>query len=473
MRILWLNANLLLPLDKGGKLRTWHLMRQLARQHEITYVAFADAVDRERYAKGMGEVCAELVTVPHTTVAKGTWRFRLEAAASLLDPLPYAVGRYRSAPYRSAVDALLARTPYDLVVCDFLVPAVNLTWNAIDGRRPRTYAPPAGAPTPMGGSGADDGAPRRVRPATVLFTHNVEAEIWRRHAETQPDAVRRFLFRTQWHRMRRFEGDTLRRFDLVLAVSDTDRDTLRREYGEDLLARTHVVATGVDTSYFQPAPVGEVAPHHLVFTGSMDWIPNEDAMVYCCEQILPRIRAQVPDATLSIIGRAPTPAVRRLGDAEGIEVTGAVDDVRPHVATGAVYVVPLRIGGGTRLKIFEAMAMGKAVVSTTVGAEGLPLTDGVDVVLADDPQAFAERTVALLRDAEMRARLGASARRLVVDRYDWSAVSGDLEQALGAIVEKQKAELGSQHQEEGRTSKVESKDEGPMAGGKAILPSTF
>ena len=140
-----------------------------------------------------------------------------------------------------------------------------------------------------------------------------------------------------------------------------------------------------------------------------------------------------PDATLSIIGRAPTPAVKRLADDAGIEVTGRVDDVRPHIAAGAVYVVPLRIGGGTRLKIFEAMAMGKAVVSTTVGAEGLPVTPGHDIVIADEPARFAQAVVHLIRDDDARRRIETEARRLVVERYDWSAVAQDFEDALTRV----------------------------------------
>jgi glycosyltransferase involved in cell wall biosynthesis len=168
----------------------------------------------------------------------------------------------------------------------------------------------------------------------------------------------------------------------------------------------------------------------------MDWLPNEDAMQYFCREILPIIRADEPDVRLSIVGRAPTPAVRRLAVEQGIHVTGRVDDVRPYMNEAAVYVVPLRIGGGTRLKIFEAMSMGKAVVSTTVGAEGLPVTDGGHLLLADEPRAFARAVVDLLRDTSRRARLEAAARALVVERYDWSAVAGALETALVDIADR-------------------------------------
>jgi glycosyltransferase involved in cell wall biosynthesis len=244
--------------------------------------------------------------------------------------------------------------------------------------------------------------------------------------------VSRRLLAQQWRRMLRFERAALERFELVLAVSDTDARTFERLYPRALRAPVHVVQTGVDTTYFSPAP-DAARPAHLVFTGSMDWLPNEDGVVHFVEEILPRIRSRMPGVTFSIVGRAPTPAVRRLADQTGIEVTGRVDDVRPHVAAAHVYVVPLRIGGGTRLKIFEAMAMGKAVVSTTIGAEGLPVTDGRDIVIADGPEAFADAVVRVIDQPEVRQRIESAARRLVVERYDWSSVAGDFEAALAQV----------------------------------------
>jgi sugar transferase (PEP-CTERM/EpsH1 system associated) len=399
VKLLWLNAGLLLPLDKGGKLRTWHLMRHLAARHDITYVSFSEPSGHAGHRTGMREVCTQLETIPRSDPAKGTIRFYADAARYLVDAVPYAIAKYRSSAYRSRVDGLLRSGRFDAVICDFLVPFVNM---------------PDPLPCP-----------------SILFTHNVEAEIWRRHAETATGLPMKSLLGRQWQRMLRFERQALARFDLVLAVSDADGCTFQRLYPDALRAPVHVVQTGVDTEYFRPMPAREPGrPAHLVFTGSMDWLPNEDGMQYFVRDILPLIRQQAPEATLSIIGRSPTPAVRRLGVEAGIEVTGRVDDVRPHIAAGAIYVVPLRIGGGTRLKIFEAMSMGKAVVSTTIGAEGLPVTDGTDIVLADEPAAFADAVVRLVRDAAARQQLEAAARRLVVDRYDWSAVAQDFEDAL-------------------------------------------
>ena len=290
MNILWLNSGLLLPLDKGGKLRTWHLMRHLAARHDITYLSFADSSQTPADREGMHEVCAHLRTVGRSDAPKGTLRFYVDAASYLVDPAPYAVAKYRSVEYADTVRRLLEERRFDAVVCDFLPPVVNM---------------PAGLGCPA-----------------ILFTHNVEAEIWRRHAENATNPVSRLLLNQQWQRMLRFEEQALRRFELVLAVSDVDRKTFQRLYPGALKTDVHVVQTGVDTRYFAPQPASPRRAH-LVFTGSMDWLPNEDGMVYFVREILPRIRQVEPEATLSIIGRAPTPTVRRLAEEPGVEVTGS------------------------------------------------------------------------------------------------------------------------------------------------------
>ena len=397
MRILWLKSDLLLPLDKGGKLRTWHLMRHLAARHDITYLGFAEPGQPTSDVEGMKAVARRVETVTRAEPAKRSLRFYADAAAHIVDPLPYAVGKYRSRAFRRKLRELLDEEPFDLVVCDFLFPAVNL---------------PASLPCP-----------------SMIFTHNVESEIWRRHATTRPGLARP-LYRIQHRRMLRYEARTLARFDGVLAVSNADRDTFARLYPGAISRPVHVVPTGVDTDYFSPSPSGRDS-REIVFTGSMDWLPNEDAMLFFCRDVLPIVRAEEPGATLSIVGRAPTPAVQALADsANGIRVTGRVDDVRPYVQEAAAYIVPLRIGGGTRLKIFEAMAMGKAVVSTTIGAEGLPVTSGEHLLVADEARGFARAIVCVMRDLDRRRRLEASARALVVEKYDWSSVAGALEDAL-------------------------------------------
>jgi sugar transferase (PEP-CTERM/EpsH1 system associated) len=406
MRILWLKSDLLFPLDTGGRLRTWHLMRHLATRHDITYLGFGDPQQSATAVAAMRDVCTDVIAIPRSDPPKGSWSFYVDAAKHLANPLPYAVGKYRSSAFARRLRDLLDERTFDLIVCDFLFPAVNL---------PTTLPCPA-----------------------VLFTHNVESEIWRRHAETKTNAWGRLLYDMQHRRMLRYERGALARFDGVLAVSEADRQTFMRLYPDAVSRPLPIVPTGVDTEYFTPL-VPDSSPaqsRSLVFTGSMDWLPNEDAMLFFCRETLPLIRREEPDVTLSIVGRAPTPAVTALAAQHGVTVTGRVDDVRPYVRDAAVYVVPLRIGGGTRLKIFEAMAMGKAVVSTSVGAEGLPVNHGEHISLADEPRTFARAVVRLLRDVNRRRALEAAARALVVERYDWSAVAGQLEQALINVAER-------------------------------------
>lgn len=391
MKILWLKSELLHPVDKGGKIRTYQMLRQLKRGHQVTYLSLAtDADPAEAYVRAR-EYCHRLVTVPWREPARFSAAFYRGLAANLASPLPYAVEKYRSAAMRRAVDAELAeRGDYDVVVCDFLAPSVNL--------------------------------PGRLPVASVLFEHNVEATIWRRHAETA-SGVRRAFFRSQWRKMARYEREACRRFDAVAAVSELDRDAIRDEYGVDCVLD---VPTGVDHDYFRPLG-GEPSPSEIVFTGSMDWMPNEDGVLWFAREVLPLVAREVPGARFTVVGRKPTAAVVELGRSDPrVTVTGRVDDIRPYVDRAAAFVVPLRVGGGTRLKIYEAMAMAKAVVSTSVGAEGLPLESGSDLLVADEPADLARAVVRLLADRDEARRMGETARELVRERFGWDRAADSL-----------------------------------------------
>src|SRR5207247_6537861 len=216
----------------------------------------------------------------------------------------------------------------------------------------------------------------------------------------------------------------------TVAVSEEDAALLAARAPA---ARVRAIPTGVDLSYFAPGTSRE-DDTSLVFMGSMDWLPNEDAVLHFLEAILPRVRREVPDVTFTVVGRNPGPRLRAAAARDGIALTGRVEDIRPHVLRAAVFVVPLRVGGGTRLKIFEALAMGKAVVSTTVGAEGLPLVPGLHFVQADDPAQFADSVVALLRDSGRRRALGSAGRRLMEERYSWSQVAQEFEARCEEVV---------------------------------------
>ena len=401
MHILWLKTELLHPVDKGGKIRTFQTLRHLKAQHRVTYLCLDDgsaAPDAEGLAE---EYCHELIRIPFAASQKGTSGFYADLARNVFSPLPYAVARYRSAAVRDAIRRAVRERSVDLVICDFLTPSINL---------PRDLGLPA-----------------------ILFQHNVEAAIWERHASVARSAVTRTYLREQWRRMRAFERDECHRFDHVIAVSDVDRETFRQQYG---VTTVSAVDTGVDTDFFHPSGTVALQPREIAFTGSMDWMPNEDGIAWFVREVLPIVRRDVPDATLSIVGRNPTATVRALGTvAPGIVVTGTVADIRPYLERAAAIIVPLRVGGGTRLKIFEAMAMERPIVSTTIGAEGLPVTDGVDIRIADDASGFAAAIVSLLHDATQGARLGAAAARQVRAQFGWPKVTEQFADICVATVE--------------------------------------
>jgi sugar transferase (PEP-CTERM/EpsH1 system associated) len=389
MHILWIKTELLHPVDKGGRIRTYNMLRELKREHRVTYLTLDDGHAAPDAAERALEYCDEVIRVPFHVAPRRSPRFFAELLANVFSRLPYAVARYRSEELRRRIGEICRERDVDVVVCDFLAPSVNV---------------PDGLPCP-----------------TVLFQHNVEAMIWERHAQVAKGAVSRTYMREQWRRMRDFERAECRRFDHVVAVSPQDAEAFRRDYA---VASVSDVPTGVDTAYFRPSGSQPRERHGLVFTGSMDWMPNEDAILYFVEQVLPLVRARVPDVSLTVVGRNAPPRVRALGEADpAIRVTGSVPDVRPYIERAALFVVPIRVGGGTRLKIFEAMAMERAVVSTSVGAEGLPVNDGKDAVLADTPAAFAAAVVDLLGNPAKARAIGQAAASAVRAQFGWDGVA--------------------------------------------------
>lgn len=396
MRVLWVKPGGLWPLTAGGRLRSFHILKELATRHALTLLTtHAPADDPVGLAEQL-RTC-EVLSFPHAPPKRGSPGFAVALARSWLSQLPVDLFRWRIPALRREVQARLMAGEADVCVADFLAAVPNL---------------PLLAPVPL-----------------VLFEHNVEHAIWRRLAEVERRPWRRALLEIEWRKMRRFEASACGGVPLTLAVSETDKAALASLAPA---ARVAAISTGVDASYFQANGVCRQAG--LVFSGSMDWYPNEDAMLHFVESIQPHIRREVPDATLTVVGRRPSERLRAVALAAGARVTGTVPDVRPFLDEAAVYVVPLRVGGGTRLKILEALAMGKAVVSTSVGAEGLPIEPGRHFVCADDPVAFAEAVVSLLRDPERRAALGQAGRRLVLERHSWGQVARDFEARIQEVV---------------------------------------
>ena len=377
-RLLFIAPRYLLPADSGGKIRTGHVLRGLKGGHfDVTLISPAPDGAAARDAAELALMSDRFASWPE--VERGPL-FAYSRLRHLPSRLPIPVATDVSEAGRRLVARELARRP-DLVVVDFPHTAVLL--------------------------------PEEIAPPTVIFTHNVEAEIFARHERVAGNSLRRVVWRDQFAKMRRFEREVLRRFDTVIAVSERDRDHFRREYGVD----PAVIPTGVDLDYFAyqpPDPSPEVAPI-IVFTASMDSAANIDGMQWFMDAVWPFVVAAVPSARVTVVGRNPNAKLVQAAKERGLpwHFTGFVDDVRPYVHEAAAYVIPLRVGGGTRIKAYEAMALGRPVVSTLIGVEGLSLEPGRHYLLADTAEAFAHSVGKVLRDGALRLQLAGSARQLV------------------------------------------------------------
>jgi glycosyltransferase involved in cell wall biosynthesis len=385
MRILWVKADKLLPVHSGGNIRTYHVLRYLASHHDLTFYSYYGGKRDDVYER-------ELQQHLPGSVALCTGKRELSALARGLDYLahltarpPYAVSRFACFKVQDQIRTWFRERRFDVAVCDFLDAAVNF--------------------------------PGHLTVPSVLFQHNVESEIWRRHGATAGNPIKKMIYGMEFRKMLRYEQSEVRKFQHVIAVSENDRALMTQWVDPSHVA---VIPTGVDLTQYRPDPsVPEPAPV-ITFVGAMDWEPNVDGVEYFCREIWPDIRAEVPEARFRIVGRNPDRRVQKWAS-DSVEVTGRVASVVEHLRQTAVVVVPLRIGGGTRLKIYEAMATAKAVVSTTVGAEGLDAHHGRDIMLADDSKSFAHAVIMLLRDHDLRRRYERAATETAA-RYDWPAI---------------------------------------------------
>lgn len=393
MKILWVNTNFLHPTTKGGQIRTLEMLRHLHRRHEIHYVAIEDPAHPEGPARAQ-EYSSKAYPVRYTISGKRSPAFWGAVAAGLFSSTPVAVSRFHPPHMRPFLEKLIARHRFDRAVVDFLPPT--------------TYFP---------------GLER-----ALLFQHNVETLIWRRHAGHASDPLHRWYFGLQARRMFEYERRVSRAAGHVVAVSANDACEMRRLFG---IVNVSAIPTGVDIDYFRPPAPPPAKRGDLVFVGSMDWLPNVDGILYFAREVLPLIHGRMPECSLTVVGRMPPPEILRLAERDPrIRVTGTVPDIRPYLWGARVSIVPLRIGGGTRLKIYEAMAARIPVVSTGVGAEGLAIHPPEDIRVADHPRDFADHCLELLSDADARRRMAAAAWEMVHASFSWERVSACFERIL-------------------------------------------
>lgn len=372
------------PLNTGKRLRTYNLLQRLQKEHRITYVCYGESGATLPDCPNV-----TLITMPSPILEQQGARFYCSLLLNLFSSKPYIVDRHYSRAMADNVQALVDSGQFDLIHCEWTPYTENI--RSSFGRLP-----------------------------SVLSAHNVEAQIWERYYQAETNLPKKIYIYLQWQKLLRYEAKAAQEYTAVTTVSEPDRNIFIEEYG---CKRVTVVPNGVDQRYFAPLKVG-IKPGSMVFTGSMDWRPNQDGVKYFIEEIFPFIKQQIPAATFTVVGRKPPQWLIELAErVEGVATTGTVDDVRPYIANSALYVVPLRVGGGSRLKILEAMSMSKIVLSTTVGAEGLDVNEGEHVLLRDTPQDFARAACAVLSDPDSYTDYGAAGHSLILDSYTWDAIA--------------------------------------------------
>ncbi len=380
----------------GAQSRMHGLMTQLARRHDLAGVMLIeDVFDAEESRSAMQTYCPDVVLVPNPFAREGLTK-RLQQLRSLASAHSFERLRVTVPALQPALDRVLRAKRFDIVNLEFsFLGYCNLR-----------QAPPGEKP-----------------PAVVVNSHNIDFDLGRQFARTG-GLVRRGYAGANWRKLRREELTTYLDADGVYLCSAADEQRLLDEIPG---TRTAVIPNAADVEYYQPRPT-DPPPDKctVVFFGLLSYIPNVDAVIHFMKDIWPRIAEAHPEARCKIIGARPSPSILELAGPQ-VELTGFVPDLRPHLAAASVVVVPLRIGGGTRLKIVEAMAMGKAIVSTTLGAEGIEAVPRRDILIEDQPEAFANAVNRLIADPGLAARIGQSARQLAVERYSWSEAARALE----------------------------------------------
>jgi glycosyltransferase involved in cell wall biosynthesis len=388
------------PAITGKRIRTLNLLLRLAERHELTYLCHrnADRAEAQQAEEFFRDHGIATVMVDRAVPAKSGPLFYARLAANLLSPWPYSVTTHTSATLREALQAHARQQRVDLWHCEWTPYAANLR----------------GVPGPK-----------------LVMAHNVESQIWQRYFETETNPLKRWYIARQWQKFARFERWAAAQAALMVAVSEEDAERLRYEFSA---RRVTVVENGVDVHHFTPTAEDVAGPPQILFLGSLDWRPNLDAVALLLDRIFPSVHSALPEARLAIVGRNPPEWLRRRGETSpGVSVHANVADVRPFLARSSVLAVPLRIGGGSRLKILEALASGVPVVSSAVGAEGLRLRAGEHLDVVASEAEMPEALLRVLRDptaAHARCRRG---RQVVLDEYGWDGLARKLEQAWGQL----------------------------------------
>jgi sugar transferase (PEP-CTERM/EpsH1 system associated) len=398
LNVLLLSPWLPWPPFDGARIRIFETLRYLSRRHRITLLAAVRHPEEVAQTAALRDVCERIVTVilPHTIHA-----VLRRLAMGSLRRMPLVQSFHYDPNFARTVRELTSQEAYDIIHIEFPFLTPYLT-----------------AVSPQS------------RAKKILSMHNIESIRLARELRYSERNSRYLVI--QWDRLffASWEQQAIRQFDGITAVSAREAAWIQQHAPA---MPVELAPNGVDTAYFAPARVSNPRPS-VVFTGLMNHPPNVDAAVWFCQEILPELRRQYPGFCFDIVGRNPHPKVLGLGKRQGVHVTGEVAEIRPYLAAGSALVVPLRSGGGTRLKILEAMAMERPVISTSLGAEGLEVQPGVNILIADEPAQFVRQIRWLIAEPQAADRLGKAGRRLVEDKYDWRMCLYGLERLYDRVL---------------------------------------
>lgn len=397
MRVLMITAYIPYPPFSGNPLRNYNLLRRVAREHEVWLATFVRSPQAMEDIRHLLEFCQGVTTAEWRQV--GALERPAEAFRYLLSGKPPDLRLYHSDRLIHNIKQLISKVDFDVIDIEDSFMGLYL-----------------------------DALPAEMHQKTVLTFHDVVFRKYDRISKLEPKPAHKLRTWLHSRMMRRWEPNYAGRFGECITVSETDSRVLLQANPR---LKVSVVPNGVDTAQYQPLPLSKTAPA-LIFVGNMGYRPNIDAVTFFCREIYPRIMAEFPGVAFWIVGKNPSEEVIQLNGG-GVHVTGQVDDLCPYYSRSTVCVVPLRAGGGTRLKILEAMALSRPVVTTSIGCEGLEVADGKHLLIADTPDQFAEKTLLLLADEGLRQRIAAQARELVVTRYDWDIIARRLMQVYAEV----------------------------------------
>jgi len=395
MNILFLSTEIPYPPDHGHHLRTLNVLKILARRNKIFFVAFARNKEELRYQEYLYELCETVDVFP---IPQG-WRLYASLLLNAFSAKPYTVQRYLRKEALQKIKQLIKQQKIDLVHCDML--HLGAYFEAV-----------------------------KQLPA-VLTNHNVESLRLKRWYQVEPNFLLKCYLYLQYKKLYNFEKNICPRYRKCVVVSDTDRKILSEMCHNDNFI---TIPNGVDSDYFSPDDSFSPLPHSLIWTGGMNSPYNHDAVDYFLDQILPLIKQQIPDVRSFFVGKSPTDKLKEMARNDSyIEVTGYVEDVRPFMNKALIFIAPIRSGSGTKIKILNALSQAKAVVTTSIGAEGIDVLDNENIMIADDPVEFSHKVIYLLKNPETARIMGKKGRELIKKKYDWRVIELQINKIYGAI----------------------------------------